>query len=104
MFGKNIQHDGLVSSGCNNWKKALAVFGKQEMAQIHEDSVALKSYQDTSKHGYVAQKIVTVTVHTVSISWGRSPPFLKPSDVPGCNAAKDFCQLVGVGGDFETMF
>lgn len=32
VFGKNIKHDSLVSSGCKNWKKALVIFGKHEMA------------------------------------------------------------------------
>uniref|UniRef100_A0A3P8QGE1 HAT C-terminal dimerisation domain-containing protein n=1 Tax=Astatotilapia calliptera TaxID=8154 RepID=A0A3P8QGE1_ASTCA len=44
----------LVSNGCKNWKKALVIFGKHEMAQTHKDSVVTwKSYQGTSKQGNV---------------------------------------------------
>lgn len=39
VFGKSIKHDSLVSSGYENWKKALLIFGKHEMAQTHKDSV-----------------------------------------------------------------
>ena len=66
MFGKNIKHDSLVSRGCNNWKKALVIFGKHEMAQTHKDSVVTwKSYQGTSKQGNVAQMIATANVSEI---------------------------------------
>ncbi|XP_039858034.1 zinc finger MYM-type protein 1-like [Simochromis diagramma] len=66
VFGKNIKHDSLVSSGCKNWKKALVIFGKHEMAQTHKDSVVTwKSYQGTSKQGNVAQMIATANVSEI---------------------------------------
>ncbi|XP_061923369.1 uncharacterized protein LOC133663136 [Entelurus aequoreus] len=67
VFGKNIKHDSLVSSGCTNWKKALVIFGKHEMAQTHKDSVvAWKSYyQATSKQGNVAQMIASANLSEI---------------------------------------
>ena len=57
---QSIKHDALVSSGCKNWKKALFIFGKHEMAQTHRDSVvAWQSYQATSRQGSVAQMIAS---------------------------------------------
>lgn len=65
-FGKNIKHDSLVSSGCKNWKKALVIFGKHEMAQTHKDSVvAWKDYQATSKQGNVVQMIASANVSEI---------------------------------------
>jgi len=66
VFGRNIKHDSLVSSGCKNWKKALVIFGKHEMAQTHKDSVvAWKGYQATSKQGNVAQMIASANVSEI---------------------------------------
>ncbi|KAL4007591.1 hypothetical protein ACER0C_001443 [Sarotherodon galilaeus] len=66
VFGKNIKHDSLVSSGCKNWKKALVIFVKHEMAQTHKDSVVTwKSYQGTSKQGNVAQMIAAANVSEI---------------------------------------
>ena len=66
VFGKNIKHDSLVSSGCKNWKKALVIFAKHEMAQTHKDSVvAWKCYQATSKQGNVAQMIASANVSEI---------------------------------------
>ncbi|KAK0156561.1 hypothetical protein N1851_000139 [Merluccius polli] len=66
VFGKNIKHDSLVSSGCKNWKKALVIFGKHEMAQTHKDSVvAWKSYQATSKQVNIAQMIASANVSEI---------------------------------------
>lgn len=63
VFGKNIKHDSLVSGGCKNWKKALVIFSKHEMAKTHKDSVvSWKSYQATSKQGNVAQMIAAANV------------------------------------------
>lgn len=67
VFGKNIKHDALVSSGCKNWKKALFIFGKHEMALTHKDSVvAWKSYQATSRQGDVAQMIASANASEIA--------------------------------------
>uniref|UniRef100_A0A8C6LXF4 DUF4371 domain-containing protein n=1 Tax=Nothobranchius furzeri TaxID=105023 RepID=A0A8C6LXF4_NOTFU len=66
VFGKNIKHDALVSSGCRNWKKALSVFSKHDMAQSHKDSVlAWKGYQATSQQGDVVQMMTSANAHEI---------------------------------------
>lgn len=66
VFGKNIKHDSLVSTGCKNWKKALVIFGKHEMAQTHKDSVVTwRSYQATGKQGNVAQMIASANAREI---------------------------------------
>uniref|UniRef100_A0A665TNP5 DUF4371 domain-containing protein n=1 Tax=Echeneis naucrates TaxID=173247 RepID=A0A665TNP5_ECHNA len=64
VFGKNPKHDALVSSGSRNWKKALSVLSKHDMAQSHKDSVvAWKGYQATSQQGDVVQMMMPSNAH-----------------------------------------
>ncbi|XP_063615327.1 zinc finger MYM-type protein 1-like [Penaeus indicus] len=66
VFGKNIKHDALVSSGCRNWEKALSVFSKHDMTQSHKDSVvAWKGYQATSQQGDVVQMMMSANAHEI---------------------------------------
>ncbi|KAK1171307.1 zinc finger MYM-type protein 1-like, partial [Acipenser oxyrinchus oxyrinchus] len=70
VFGKNIKFDSFVNNGCKNWKKAVFIFGKHEMAQTHRDSVvAWQSYQATSNHGNIAQ--ILTSAHASDIAERR---------------------------------
>uniref|UniRef100_A0A8C6M5P9 DUF4371 domain-containing protein n=1 Tax=Nothobranchius furzeri TaxID=105023 RepID=A0A8C6M5P9_NOTFU len=53
-------------SGCRNWKKALSVFSKHDMAQSHKDSVlAWKGYQATIQQGDVVQMMTSANAHEI---------------------------------------
>lgn len=68
VFGKNIKHDTLVSSGCRHWKKALTVFNKHEMAQSHKDSVvAWRGYQATTQQGDVVQMMMSAEANEIAM-------------------------------------
>lgn len=70
VFGKNITFHYFVINGCKNWKKALFIFRKHEMAQTHRDSVvAWQSYQATSNHGNIAQ--ILTSAHASDIAERR---------------------------------
>ncbi|XP_075342889.1 uncharacterized protein LOC142401375 [Odontesthes bonariensis] len=67
VFGKNIKHDALVSSGCRHWKKALAVFRKHDLAQSHKDSVvAWRGYQATTQQGDVVQMMMSAEANEIA--------------------------------------
>uniref|UniRef100_A0A8C9XYC6 HAT C-terminal dimerisation domain-containing protein n=1 Tax=Sander lucioperca TaxID=283035 RepID=A0A8C9XYC6_SANLU len=57
----------LISCLASNWKKALFIFGKHEMAHTHKDSVvAWKSYQATSRQGDVGQMIASANASEIA--------------------------------------
>ena len=67
LFGKNIKHDALGSSGCHNWKNALSIFSKHAMAQSHKESIiAWQNYKLTSQVGDVAQMMLTGNARDIS--------------------------------------
>lgn len=64
VFGKNIRNDTFISSGCRQWKKALAFFNKHDSAQSHKDSVAAwRGYQATSQHDYEWRTTCPLPLH-----------------------------------------
>lgn len=58
IFGKHVKHDTFVSTGLQNWKKALELFKDHEKTPAHKASmVSWHGYKASAAHGSVIEQL-----------------------------------------------